>query len=139
MSRLIERLAELRRHLAHLRALRPRVLGAQQLRADLSLHNDVLFSLMQVCQLVIDMAADLAARRGLRYEDYTASVRSLAMLPEFPPRLVEDLEKLPGFRNILVHEYVSLDYERVIEALDRLAPVEDFANRVADLLAREAI
>ncbi len=139
MSRLIERLAELRRHLAHLRALRPRVLGAKQLRADLSLHNDVLFSLMQVCQLVIDMAADLAARRGLRYEDYTASVRSLAMLQEFPPRLVEDLEKLPGFRNILVHEYVSLDYERVIEALDRLAPVEDFANRVADLLAREAI
>jgi uncharacterized protein YutE (UPF0331/DUF86 family) len=99
----------------------------------------VLFSLMQVCQLVIDMAADLAARQGLRYEDYTSSVRSLALLPEFPPTLVEDLEKLPGFRNILVHEYVSLDFERVIEALDRLAPVEEFATRVADLLAEETV
>jgi uncharacterized protein YutE (UPF0331/DUF86 family) len=139
MSRLVERLAELRRHLAHLRELRPRVLGAQQLRGDLSLHNDVLFSLMQVCQLVIDMASDLAAQRGLRYEDYTSSVKSLALFPEFPPRLVDDLEKLPGFRNILVHEYISLDFERVIEALDRLAPVEEFANRVADLLQQGSV
>jgi hypothetical protein len=74
MSRLVQRLAELRRHLAHLRELRPRVLGAQQLRGDLSLHNDVLFSLMQICQLVIDMASDIAARRGLRFEDYVADL-----------------------------------------------------------------
>ena len=45
MSRLVERLAELRRHLDHLRGLRPRVTDAETLRRDLSLHNDVLYSL----------------------------------------------------------------------------------------------
>ena len=72
MSPLVERLAELRRHLDHLRALRPRVWGPEALRRDLSLHNDVLFSLLTVCQLVIDVAAELAARRGERFEDYTS-------------------------------------------------------------------
>lgn len=34
------------------------------------------------------------------------------------------------FRNILVHEYVGLDYELVVEALDNLGPVEAFLEAV---------
>jgi len=55
MTFLVERLAELRRHLDHLRELQPRVPGREAIEADLSLHNDVLFSLFTVCQLVIDL------------------------------------------------------------------------------------
>jgi uncharacterized protein YutE (UPF0331/DUF86 family) len=67
---LVERLAELRRHLDHLRAIRPRVYAR------------------------------------------------------------EALERLPGFRNVLVHEYVALDLDRAIEALDRLEPVKRFLEIV---------
>ena len=126
MSPLTERLAERKRHLDHLRALRPRVSGPETLQRDLSLHNDVLFSLLTVCQLVIDVSGELAARRGERFEDYAGAVRSLAADPRFPPDLVRELERLPGFRNVLVHEYVALDMARVVEALDRLEPVEQF-------------
>ncbi|MGH7312175.1 MAG: DUF86 domain-containing protein [Candidatus Rokuibacteriota bacterium] len=128
MSPLAERLAELKRHLDHLRALRPRVSGPETLQRDLSLHNDVLFSLLTVCQLVIDVSGELAARRGERFEDYAGAVRSLAADPRFPPDLVRELERLPGFRNVLVHEYVALDMARVVEALDRLGPVEQFVG-----------
>jgi len=38
--------------------------------------------------------------------------------------LVEELEPLPGFRNVLVHDYVSLNLDRVVKAPDRLASVE---------------
>ena len=62
MTYLVERLAELRRHLDHLRDLRPRVVNRHALERDLSLHNDVLFSLLTICQLVIDIAGDLSAR-----------------------------------------------------------------------------
>jgi hypothetical protein len=84
VSPLAERLAELKRHLDHLRALRPRVTGPETLRRDLSLHNDVLFSLLTVCQLVIDISGELAARRGERFEDYASAVRSLAADPRPP-------------------------------------------------------
>jgi uncharacterized protein YutE (UPF0331/DUF86 family) len=98
MSPVVERLAELRRHLDHLQQLRPQVTGVDALSRDLSLHNDVLFSLLTVCQLVIDLAGELSARRGVRFADYTEAVRNLASFPEFPAALVQSLERLPGFR-----------------------------------------
>jgi uncharacterized protein YutE (UPF0331/DUF86 family) len=135
MTFLVERLAELRRHLDHLRELRPRVPGPEALERDLSLHNDVLFSLLAVCQIVIDIAGELSARRGDRFEDYTQAVRNLARDERFPPDLVRSLERLPGFRNVLVHEYVALDLARVVEALDELEPIERFAAIVGEIEA----
>jgi uncharacterized protein YutE (UPF0331/DUF86 family) len=130
MTFLVERLANLRRHLDHLQELRPRVRGAESLEQDLSLHNDVLFSLLTVCQLVIDVAGELAARRGDRFEDYTTAVRSLSRDDRFSAEVVSELERLPGFRNVVIHEYVALDLSRVVDALDRLEPVEQFLQVV---------
>jgi uncharacterized protein YutE (UPF0331/DUF86 family) len=135
MSPVVERLVELRRHLDHLRELRPRVTGAAALRRDLSLHNDVLFSLLTICQLVIDIAGELSARRGLRFEDYTEAVRNLVAYPEIQPELVGELEPLAGFRNVLIHEYVALDLERAVEALGQLEPVARFAAAVREIEA----
>jgi len=128
---LVERLAELRRHLDHLRAVRPRVTGPAVLQADLTLHNDVLFSLLTICQAVIDIAGELASRRGIRFQDYNGAIRALAQVDGFPPDLVDALLPLAGFRNVLVHKYVELDYARVIAALDHLEPVERFIAAVA--------
>lgn len=130
MTFLVERLAELRRHLDHLREIRPRVSGPESLERDLSLHNDILFSLLTVAQVVIDIAGELSAREGHRFEDYTTAVRNLARLEGFPSELVAELAWLPGFRNILVHEYVGLDYGLVVEALDNLGFVEAFLEAV---------
>lgn len=127
---LVDRIAELRRHLDHLRELRPRVTSRAALERDLSLHNDVLFSLLSVCQLVIGIAGDISARRGDRFDDYTQAVRNLARDPRFRPGLVQALEPLPGFRNVLIHEYVALDLQRAVDALDQLAPVEEFLEIV---------
>ena len=137
MTWLVERLAELRRHLDHLRAVRPQVTGLDVLERDLSLHNDVLFSLLTVCQLVIAIAGELSARRGDRFEDYTEAVRNLARDERFAPELVDELARLPGFRNVVIHEYVALDMGRVMAALDQLEPVERFAAIVAGIEAAE--
>jgi len=124
MTYLVERAAELRRHLDHLRELRPRVESSQSLRRDLSLHNDVLFSLQMVCQLVIDVAGELSSRKGLRFGDYTEAVRNLAAYEGMSDDTVAQLALLPGFRNVLVHEYAALDLDRAVAALDALAPVD---------------
>jgi uncharacterized protein YutE (UPF0331/DUF86 family)/predicted nucleotidyltransferase len=132
---LIERLADLRRHLGHLREIRPAVTGPEELEANLSLQNDVLHSLLVVSQSVIDIAGELSGRQGLRFQDYTEAVRNLAKIGPFSASLVRALESLPGFRNVLIHEYVALEMGRVIEALDRLEPIERFADVVAELAA----
>jgi len=136
MTFLVERLADLRQHVDHLRTLAPRVRDPDTLRRDLSLRNDVLFSLLVVCQAVIDVAGELASRRGIRFQDYTEAVRALRQVDGIPPELVARLEPLPGFRNVLVHEYVALDYERVLDALRELDAVEAFVRVVAAVEAR---
>lgn len=136
MTFLVERLADLRQHLQHLRDVAPRVSDAATLRRDLSLHNDVLFSLLVVCQAVIDIAGELAGRRGIRFQDYTEAVRALGDIAEMPGELVDRLATLPGFRNVLIHEYVALDYGRVLEALRQLDTIERFVQIVAALEAK---
>lgn len=111
-----------------------RIFGAIR-GSDLSLRNDVLHSLQIVCQIVIDVAGDLAARAGLPFEDYTEAVRRLPEAGPFPRELTRELERLPGFRDILIHEYVAIDLERAREALEGLGPIEEFADRLADHLA----
>jgi len=133
MTFLVERLAELRRHLDHLDTLAPRVPDRVSLERDLSLHNDVMFSLLMVAQLVIDIAGELSARRGERFEDYTAAIRNLARDPRFPADLAEALEPLPGFRNVVIHEYVALDLDRVVVAVKSLHPVRRFLDVVREL------
>lgn len=132
MTYLVERLTELRRHLDHLRALRPRVTGAEALRRDLSLHNDVLFSLLMVCQLVIDLAGELSARHNLRFADYTEAVRNLGAAAGIDEEAVHELERLPDFRNVVLHEYATLDLDRAVEALDRLDAVERLLKTVRE-------
>ena len=130
MTFLVERLVELNRHVEHLQTIAPRVPDRAALQLDLSLHNDVLFSLLMVAQLVIDIAGELSARRGERFEDYTEAIRNLARDARFPADLVQSLERIPGFRNIVIHEYVALDLDRVIEALRTLEPVIRFVEIV---------
>lgn len=131
----IERLADLRANLDHLTALlAARKVDEAALRSDRSLHNDVLFSLLMICQAVIDVAGDIAGRRGIRFNDYTEAVRALEQVDGFSPDLVRALERLPGFRNILVHEYTDLDYARVLEALEGLAATHEFMRVAAGVL-----
>ena len=105
--------------------MRPRI-SAPALRRDLSLHNDVLFSLLTVCQLVIDVASEISARNGLAFDDYTEAVRNLGRLGLVDETTLATLDVLPGFRNVLVHEYVTLDLERVVQATEHLQPVREF-------------
>jgi uncharacterized protein YutE (UPF0331/DUF86 family) len=130
MTFLVERLAELLRHLDHLETIAPRVHDRASLERDLSLHNDVLFSLLMVSQLVIDIAGELSARRGDRFEDYREAIRNLTRDDRFPAELVEALTVIPGFRNVVIHEYVTLDLERVVAALRALDPIRLFADIV---------
>ena len=135
MTHLIERLAELRLHLDHLRELSPRVPDRSVLERDLSLHNDVLYSLLTVCQLVIDIAGELSARRGDRFEDYTQAIQILAKDERFAPELARALEPLPGFRDVLVRDHVGLDLDRVVDAMNSLEPVESFFAAVHQIIS----
>ena len=133
MTFLVERLAALERYLAHARKIR--VPDAAALTSDLTLRNDVIHTLFLIAELIIDIAGELASRRGARVENYKEAIRSLVNEPGFPPELVAQLEPLAGFRNIVVHEYIGIDVQRVLHALHQLDRIKKF---LAILRAAEA-
>lgn len=127
----MERLRDIERYVVHLEDLRPRVGAAEDLADDLSLHNDVIHSLLMIAQMVVDVCGELSARHKLSFADYASAVRNLERL-DYPPHLVSQLARLPGFRNIVIHEYAILDYDRVLEALDRLDTIREFIRLVRE-------
>jgi uncharacterized protein YutE (UPF0331/DUF86 family) len=46
------------------------------------------------------------------------------------------LSRAVGFRNVLVHQYATVDDERVVAALDRLDDLERFVQQVGAWLIR---
>jgi uncharacterized protein YutE (UPF0331/DUF86 family) len=138
MTYLAERLSEMQRYLDHLRSLAPRVQAPEALEADLSLRNDVLFSLLMVAQMVVDICGELSTRANLRFGDYTEAVANLRKIGGFPPHVVDLLQRLPGFRNVVIHEYVGVDNRLVVAAVHQLEPIEEFVQLVARLEADRA-
>lgn len=80
--------------------------------------------------MIIDIAGELVSRRGQRFEDYTDAVRKLAVYEEFSDKLLSQLDPVPGFRNVVIHEYLKVDLEHVIRALDNLDAIEEFLRIV---------
>jgi len=59
---------------------------------------------------------------------------------QVPAEVQQQYPQLPwqemiAMRNVVIHEYVALDLQRVVEALDRLDPVERFAEIVRSIEA----
>ncbi len=76
---------------------------------------------------------------GISPEDYADISEQLSQQGVLDEALRARLRGLAGFRNILVHDYLRLDPERVMEALGR-APRDfsDFASGIRRWLGREA-
>ncbi|HEX7180636.1 MAG TPA: DUF86 domain-containing protein [Thermoanaerobaculia bacterium] len=77
----------------------------------------------------------LTAQYGVSPEDYEDILEQLASQGILDTQLRQRLKGLAGFRNILVHDYLHLDQDRVLEGLAR-APKDfsDFAHAIRQWL-----
>jgi uncharacterized protein YutE (UPF0331/DUF86 family) len=82
-------------------------------------------------QCCIDISHRIIAVQGARKPvDYQDAILSMGELGVLPPEFARHLAPLAGFRNILVHEYVRVDWDRVYRALHNLEDLERFAALV---------
>jgi uncharacterized protein YutE (UPF0331/DUF86 family) len=70
--------------------------------------------------------------------DYYDAILRMGELGVLPADFARHLAPLAGFRNILVHEYLAVDWDEVYRALHRLEDLERFAESVRHWLARRA-
>jgi uncharacterized protein YutE (UPF0331/DUF86 family) len=86
-------------------------------------------------QCVLDISHRLISLAGAsRPRDYYESILRLGELGVLPPEFAAHLAPLAGFRNILVHEYLEVDWREVYRNLQQLDDLARFADGVRQWL-----
>jgi uncharacterized protein YutE (UPF0331/DUF86 family) len=69
--------------------------------------------------------------------DYYTSIRQMGELGVLPPDFAQHLAPLAGFRNILVHEYLQLEWDEVFQHLQNLEDLRLFVTYVSQWLRQQ--
>lgn len=84
-------------------------------------------------QACIDICHRIITIEGaIKPRDYREAILRMAELGALPPDLAQRLAPLAGFRNILAHEYLAIDWDEVYANLTELDDLERFAALIRD-------
>jgi uncharacterized protein YutE (UPF0331/DUF86 family) len=126
------------RHLEQLRAYLDRLDELQQhsretLRSDWHIQSMVERNLQLAIEVVISVSEQVIASLSLPTpEAAEAALQSLADARVIPPALAMELQQAVGFRNIIVHQYMSIDYDLVYDALHNdVDQIESFLRTIS--------
>ena len=90
----------------------------------------IALNLQRACEQAIDLANYVIKTKKLGLpKESKESFRILAKEKIVPETLATNLEKMVGFRNVLVHEYQKLDLKLMTEVIENhLEELIDFTN-----------
>ena len=130
------RLDELSARLARLEPLKSR--SKAEFDAEPYLRDIAERNLEVAAQCVLDISHRLISLAGgPRPRDYYEAILHLGELGVLPPDFATHLAPLAGFRNILVHEYLEVDWQEVYRNLQQLGDLARFAELVREWLRRQ--
>lgn len=86
----------------------------------------------------IDIANRIIALEGAQKPaDYHEAIVRMGQIDVLPPMFARELAPISGFHNVLVHEYVQLDWDTVYRYLQKLDDLEQFATLIRAWLQRK--
>lgn len=125
-----ERLKRLEDHIRSLEAFRHRY-TREAILTDEHVQWALRYGLLEAIQMVIDIACYLVSARWLGSPaTYGECVDLLEKHGYLAAALAQRLRRMIGLRNILVHEYLSVDVHRLIDYLDHLDDFRTFVREV---------
>ena len=132
IERRLDRLNECLQKLEPLREREP-----EEFEADAYLRDVVERNLEVAAQCCLDISNRIISlENALKPRDYYESLLRLGEINVMPLEFARRLAPLGGFRNILVHEYLDLDWKYVLDNLHRLDDLTAFANYVRAWMGR---
>ena len=130
-------LRSLREHVGYLRKLQN--LTLKELIDDFVKWNATLHLLQVSIEHVTDISAHMLAGAGAVVPDnYRLILRKMGETALLPYDFAERIAPMAGFRNIVVHHYLTVDPVIVDDLLhNRLGDFDEFALHIYDYLRRE--
>jgi uncharacterized protein YutE (UPF0331/DUF86 family) len=129
-------LSELSERLARLEPLRTK--SRSEFARDPYLRDIVERNLELAAQCVIDLSHRIIALTGApKPQDYYGAILQMGELGVVPPEFARRLAPLAGLRNVLIHEYLKIDWDEVHKNLKNLGEIEAFAESVRQWLQKQ--
>jgi uncharacterized protein YutE (UPF0331/DUF86 family) len=110
----------------------------RELTDDFVKYRAAQHSLQLAAQAVVDIATHIiAADFNTRVQDYREAIEALGKEGVLPVEFAQRLSPLAGFRNILVHAYLTVDPVRLYNNLIQgRADLREFGQHIAAYLRR---
>lgn len=132
-----KRLQSLEGNVAELRELQS-AYSLSDIKQDKKKEWALRYGLLESIQMVIDLSCHLAVHHNLgSAETYSDCIRLLGQFDIINEQLEERLISMAGLRNILVHEYVAVNVDRLVSFLDHLDDFTAFAKAVSERFSSE--
>ena len=130
------RLDELSERLARLKPLQAK--SRDDFSEDAYLRDIVERNLEVAAQCCIDLSHRIIAiEQAVKPRDYYEAILQMGELGVMPVPFARQIAPIAGFRNILIHEYLSVDWDEVFDHLQHLDEIERFAGYVRDWLLQK--
>lgn len=133
---IVARLAKLRENVHNLEQLQS--YSFEEFSGNFMIYNAAEHLLQTSIECILDIGNHIISGLGLkRSESYSGIVAILGQEGIIPHDFCHRLEGMAGFRNILVHEYMTVDLQIVHEVLQyRLSDFQKFAEQICAFLRR---
>ncbi len=130
------RLDELNERLARLEPLRHK--SRSDFDKDAYLRDIVERNLEIAAQCCIDISNRIISlEKAQKPRDYHEAIIRMGELGVLPSEFARSLAPIAGFRNILVHEYLSVDWDEVYKQLQNLDELVRYAGFIEEWLRKK--
>lgn len=115
-------------------------INSEELVNDTDKRDIIERNLHLACEIVIDVANQLNSEFKLPpASDNKLSIMTLGEAGILEKKFADELSGLAPFRNVLVHDYLEIDYKVVAEVLNnRLSDFQKFAKIIAEFLQKNS-
>lgn len=131
---MLERMKLLENNIKELSNLKKRF-TLEDIRFDKSKEWALRYGFLETIQIIIDISCHLVSKYNLgNPETYSDCVNLLAKYHYIDERLAEKLYAMIGLRNILVHEYIIIEPEKLYNLLENLMDFKEFVDNIKEFL-----
>jgi uncharacterized protein YutE (UPF0331/DUF86 family) len=129
---MVNRLKQLETNIGELEKIR-QGFSVSEIKNDTTKEWALRYGLLESIQIVIDISCHLVVHQNLgQAETYPDCMERLYEFDYINEALKNDLKAMAGLRNILVHEYVAVDVDKLYNLLERLDDFKSFARIMKD-------
>jgi uncharacterized protein YutE (UPF0331/DUF86 family) len=131
---MLERLEQLEKNIFELEKFKSD-LSIEDIKNNIRLQWSLRYGLFESVQIVIDLSCHLSSYYNLgNPKTYSDCVELLVEHNYLSKTLGEKLIGMIGLRNILIHEYVKIEMERLYSLLNNLEDFKVFVSEIREII-----